>query len=423
MNNRQWRRQIAGLITGLAIAIIIWGGFATPQALSTAQLPRTLRASSTTALLPNDVQYELIGRYDLDRLNTILTTELADFTATSVTYTPPRNAVNLYRVSYSSVIPERGNQLTTAYGLIAIPDTDARAMPMVSYQHGTVYGKQEVPSFPDNSTETRLMLAQFAGQGYIVIGADYFGMGLSTEKEGYLVKASHQQACLDMYYAALEILRREGIQVTDFFVAGWSQGGFVTMAFLEKLESLGIPVRAASTSSTPADAFAGFSGFLMFPRPLDAPWITTIFILSSFSFEEYYGIPGLAQALILPEKYDVSHRLYLREPLDVKDIPTDLHALIRPEYFDPHYLAESAYGRLLKQTQCYQWVIQTPVRSYYGEVDEAISLGMAHLPMRYQQSMGNEKVEALSAGATTHRGTFVYSIAEQKRWFDSLQTS
>ena len=48
---------------------------------------------------------------------------------------------------------------------------------MISYQHGTVYGKQEVPSFPDQSPETQLMIAQFAGQGYIVIGADYFGMG------------------------------------------------------------------------------------------------------------------------------------------------------------------------------------------------------------------------------------------------------
>jgi len=39
------------------------------------------------------------------------------------------------------------------------------------------------------------MIAEFAGQGYAVIGADYFGKGLSPEADSYLVKASTQQAC------------------------------------------------------------------------------------------------------------------------------------------------------------------------------------------------------------------------------------
>ncbi|MDT9126990.1 alpha/beta hydrolase, partial [Escherichia coli] len=79
-------------------------------------------------------------------------------------------------------------------------------LPVVSYQHGTVYGRQEVPGFPEQSPETQLMIAQFAGQGYVVVGADYFGMGISTEPEGYLVKASHQQACFDFLMAANAVM-------------------------------------------------------------------------------------------------------------------------------------------------------------------------------------------------------------------------
>ncbi|SJM34955.1 conserved hypothetical protein [Mesorhizobium delmotii] len=112
----------------------------------------------------------------------------------SETYSPARNAVRLYRVTYSSIVPERGNKPTTATGLIAVPDRDGTSFPMISYQHGTAYGKQEVPSFPDQSPETQLMIAQFAGQGYVLVGADYFGLGDSDEPEGYLVKGSHQQA-------------------------------------------------------------------------------------------------------------------------------------------------------------------------------------------------------------------------------------
>ncbi|MSR05401.1 MAG: alpha/beta hydrolase, partial [Phycisphaerales bacterium] len=182
------------------------------------------------------VQYEFIGRYDVERLNQILTKDTPAFTKMPVTYTPARNAVKMYRVTYPSVIPERNNRPTIASGLIAIPEIADKSMPIVSYQHGTVMEKHTVPSFPEESPETQLMVAQFAGQGYVVIGADYFGMGTSAETDGYMVIGSHQQACMDMYRSSLAVLAKEGISPTELFVTGWSQGGVVSMCFLEVLE-------------------------------------------------------------------------------------------------------------------------------------------------------------------------------------------
>ena len=365
---------------------------------------------------------ELIGRYDVPQLNRILTEETPAFTGLAVAYTPARHPVKLYRITYPSVIPERGNRPTLASGLIAIPETADKALPMLSYQHGTVFSKQAVPSFPDESPETRLMIAQFAGQGYVVIGADYFGMGTSTEKEGYVVMGSHQQACIDLYFAALGVLGKEGIRIKELFVTGWSQGGVVTMAFLEKLESAGVAVRAAATASAQCDALAMLNGFLSFPRKLDAPWVSTMFILSAFSLEEYHGIPGLARALFTPEQYEIARKIHAKEPFDEKDFPGDLRKLIRSEYFDPQYFAQSAYGRLVGTIHPYRWVVRTPVRMYYGEKDECLSVGLARLPMVYQQSIGNTRVEAISAGAeVNHRGTFGHAAAEWKAWFELLR--
>jgi pimeloyl-ACP methyl ester carboxylesterase len=366
------------------------------------------------------VSYQLIERWDVDRLNHILTVDTPAFSGFQVEYTPARNAVNLFRVTYPSVIPERGNRPTVASGLVAIPEVEGGPLPMVSYQHGTVYERQQVPSFPDQSPETQLMIAQFAGQGYVLIGADYFGLGVSTEPEGYMVKGSHQQATVDMLAAARAVLENRGVATSDLFLAGWSQGGFVTMAFLEKLEDIGVPVVAAATASAPSDVMVALNGFLNFPRKIDASWLNSLFILSSFAFETYYGVPGLARSVLLPEVYDVSRRAYEREPFDPADIPTDLHKLIRKEYFDPAFFAESAYGRLVAATQSYRWVVKTPVRNHYGESDEAITVGLGRLPMLYQQAIGNDKVEAVSMGAdATHRGTFARAVPEWKAWFDS----
>lgn len=366
------------------------------------------------------VTYQLIERWDVDKLNQILKVDTPKFFGVEVEYTPAQHAVNLYRVIYPSVIPEMGAKPTVASGLVAIPDTDGTSFPMVSYQHGTVYEKQQVPSFPDQSPETQLMIAQFAGQGYVVIGADYFGMGVSEEVEGYMVKGSHQQATMDMIFAARAVLAEKKIETPELFIAGWSQGGFVTMALLEKLEKAGVAVNAAATASAPMDAFVAFNGFLNFPRPIDADWITTIFILATFSFENYYGVPGLASSVLKPDVYEISRKAYMKEPVNIADIPTDVRKLISDEYVDLNFYARSAFGRLSQEAQVYRWVVQTPTRNYYGEQDEAIRIELGRLAMTYQQSIGNDKVEAISTGPTSHRGTYATAAPEWKKWFDEL---
>jgi hypothetical protein len=392
-------------------------------ALSITLLPGAAAAQSQPQSSPvrvaSGVQYELLPRWDVDKLNQILKTDTPAFAGIPVAYTPARNAVRLYRGTYNSVIPERGNKPTVATGLVAVPDTGAASFPMVSYQHGTVYGKQEVPSFPDQSPETQLMIAQFAGQGYVLIGADYFGLGQSEEPEGYMVKASHQQATYDLLIAAQAVLADLKIKTTKLFLSGWSQGGFVTLAMLEKLESVGAPVQAAATASAPADVFVALNGFLNFPRKNDADWISTLFILSSFSFENYYGVPGLARSLLTEDNYELARKAYERLPFDATKVPTDLHKIIRPEYFNAQFFANSTYGRLVAATQAYRWVVKTPVRTFYGEADEAIRTELGQFPMVYQKSIGNDRVTAMSTGATSHRGTFATAVPQWKSWFDS----
>ncbi|AFL86852.1 hypothetical protein Terro_0511 [Terriglobus roseus DSM 18391] len=388
---------------------------------SAAVQPTAVAQTNMPVQVSTGVSYELIGRWDADKLNQVLKVEAPKFFGVNVAYTPARNAVKMYRITYSSVAPERGNKPVTATGLLAIPDTSGASFPMVSYQHGTVYGKQQVPSFPEQSPETALMLAQFAGQGYVVIGADYFGMGISSEPEGYMVKASHQQATYDMLTASRAVLAQMKIATPKLFIAGWSQGGFVTMAFLEKLESAGVPVAGAATASAPVDVFVALSGYLDFPRKNDADWLPTLFLLSSFSFEHYYGVPGLARSVLNDAYYDVARKAYEKQPFDATQIPTDLHKLVRAEYFNPEFFANSAYGRLIaEKTNAYRWVIKSPVRNYYGETDEAITPGVGQLVKTYQMAMGsgNTVVDAVSTGKTSHRGTYATAVPQWKIWFD-----
>lgn len=383
-------------------------------------------AANKVEHISSDVSYEFIAHWSKDRLNQILKQDFPAFSGVPVNYGEARTGINLYRIKYRSTIPERSSKSIATSGLVAVPDdydkSGNKALPLLSYQHGTVYSKDEVPSTPEKSPETQLMLAQFGGQGYVVIGADYFGMGDSQEPEGYMVKGSHQQATFDMLLAGRSVLDHLEVKTRQLFLSGWSQGGFVTMALLEKLEQEGVQVTAATTASAPLDLGAMLNGYLNYPRSIDASWINSVIILSAFAFENYYSAPGLARSVINDEYYDISRKAYLREAVNPQGIPTDLRKLVRAEYFDPIFLARSQYGRLMGETVAYRWIYQTPVQNYYGETDEAIAVGIGRLAMIYQQSVGNgnPNVTAISTGKTSHRGTYAVATPKWKKWFDSL---
>jgi pimeloyl-ACP methyl ester carboxylesterase len=410
-------------------------------------------------------RFEHLGKLTQARLNNeILNSELKSFAGNPgmwpgyamPTYAPATNDVDIYRVTYQSTIPEQHHRKITAYGLIAVPavsggkDGAPTRYPLVSYQHGTVYGKHEVPSdsFGTNygqyagAYETRLNVAEFAGNGYVVIAADYFGMGASTEPEGYTVKGSQQQACLDLYRCAEAWLKSRNVTVSELFVAGWSQGGLVTLDFLEKLENEGIPVKAASTASAPADPFTAASAWLFHPRDgkdgntADAVWVNTVLILTAFSYQNYYSNPGLTAEVFDPRYLEAYRKVYTREYTNVTyttdgksmivdgvTTPTKPLEMFKAKYQEPGAFSKSEYAGYLRDVSAYRWYVRTPLRMYCGMQDEAFGLNIAHLPHEYQACFQPGRIEVVDVASATHRGTFLTAVAGQKVWFDKLRAA
>lgn len=370
---------------------------------------------------------DYVCRYTAAELTAMQNEDLAaQVPRANVTYDPARNDVTLFKVTYDSVIPERNNRLTRASGLLVLPDTSGGSvkLPMVSYQHGTVFGKFDVPSHLENSFETRIMMAQFAGQGYILLAADYFGMGDSDEKDSFMVVDSQTQACDDLLKQVQQFLQTRGIlTVPGVFLTGWSQGGVITMALLERYERSGIPVIAVGTASAQCDGFALINQYFNFPREIDAWWLTMLLVLSVFSFETYYSEPGLAAGIFMPDQFELAKRIYNKDPtVSIDEYPTQLKRLIRPEFFDPDFFKASRYGRLMmNHLQPYKWVIRSPVRMHYGDVDECLTIGIAQLPSMYQKAMTNTVVSVVSEGPDAdHRITFARAVPHWRAWFNTF---
>lgn len=380
----------------------------------------------------SSVQYQYITTYDVAKLNNILNAELNEFLNGSSMpfenfkgkFTAPKYPVKLYRVKYNSVVPELNNQPTVASGLVAIPETGKDSMPIVSYQHGTVFGKTEVPSFPDESMETKLMIAVFASQGYIVTGADYFGLGISTMPNSYLVKESSEQACLDMLFAAKNVLIANKIKQGPLFVHGWSQGGWTNMTFLRKLESLNIPVTAAGTASAPVDGSVIVNRWINNYQPIDAVWLPAC--ATNFIFaKDQYNFPGLAARAIRPEYLQTAKDFYefkIDWPTFSSKTKGKIHEIFNPEFMATGNIANDPFWKLLENMQAYRWRCRTPLINYYGENDEVIPPFIAKLAEGFHQVLGGgSNTKAISAGPKAdHRATYIYSLVHVKPWFDGF---
>lgn len=384
------------------------------------------------------VRYRKIGSYDTARLAEVLnggldtfmggfdpsqasTMKSSDFKAK---FAAPRNGVTLYEVQFDSVIPEWENQPTLGSGLLAVPEDGAKTHPLLSYQHGTVFGRDEVPSRPDKSYETQLALAAFASQGYVVIGADYFGLGPSREPNCFMVPQGTTQAMLDHYRASRAVLESLGQATPQFFIWGWSQGGWSTMQFLHRLERLGMPVTAAATVSAPADMTAAFRRPITSPRPQDAAWIKGCISNMLWAQEEYARLPGLAASAIKPEHLAASRKFYdgeLAWPAYDAGVPGGVAGLLRPEFMASATTGSGRFWDLLEEANAYRWTIKTPLRAYGGDADEAIPPAVSRLVADVGRLLGSTQVEFISAGERAdHRASYVSATLQVKPWFDSF---
>ncbi len=145
---------------------------------------------------------------------------------------------------------------TMASGGLMVPSGSDPACtgprPVLLYAHGTSTDKNKNMASPQDS-EAALVAAVYAAQGYIVVAPNYAGYEASTlSYHPYLNLQQQAQDVVDALTAARKGFAAAGANAGPaLFVAGYSQGGYVSMAAQRKLQLDGTPVTAGAHSSGP----------------------------------------------------------------------------------------------------------------------------------------------------------------------------
>ena len=145
------------------------------------------------------------------------------------------NDVTVYKIIYKTTVD---NKTIDASGLVCVPAAQG-SYPVLSFQNGTntlnASSPSELPA--DYSYQ---MVELIASLGYIVTIADYPGFGASVSvPHPYLVKDPTVKSLVDMLYAVKEMVPGElqGVSlINKYFLLGYSQGGWATLALHKALE-------------------------------------------------------------------------------------------------------------------------------------------------------------------------------------------
>jgi pimeloyl-ACP methyl ester carboxylesterase len=146
--------------------------------------------------------------------------------------------IEIHRVVYNT---RYDGTTITASGLIAIPKTTEQ-VGMLSFHHGTITNRDDAPSNFSSNDFNSISYAAMASVGFIGVIPDYLGFGSSSSiLHPYYVEEVTASSILDMLKAAGEFVQQKNLQFNGkVFLAGYSEGGYATMAAHKAIESDGL---------------------------------------------------------------------------------------------------------------------------------------------------------------------------------------
>lgn len=173
-------------------------------------------------------------RFDADLLKQFISASGLNLSADVIKYD-----AEVYKVTYTTTYDDRS---VTASGLVVLPQT-TDAVDMVSFQHGTITGANEAPTTLPASDQTAFFYGALAGAGFVTVVPDYIGFGASADVvPPYYVAKATADAVLDNLKAARDLASSNGVDFNGkVFLAGYSQGGYATMAAHKAIEENGLP--------------------------------------------------------------------------------------------------------------------------------------------------------------------------------------
>jgi pimeloyl-ACP methyl ester carboxylesterase len=328
--------------------------------------------------------------------------------------------VKTYKLLYTTTYNGRPIQ---ASGLMYIPVGISKEAPLLSLQHGTTFLKKDAPSTSGEFYGVEL----FASSGYISIMPDFIGYGASSEVfHPYYDQKHSALAVIDMIKAAKEYLNKEKIKFSDqLFLAGYSEGGYVTLAAAKELElnpmhNLNITAVAAGAGGYDLnEMLKGITTNSTYTYPSYLAFVLKSY-MTTYKWDKtfsYYFADKYATALdtLMTGQYDGS---FINSRLT-----TQVDQLFN-EGFYKNLKAGNPDVQLkekLNENSVSGWNTMIPIKLYHGTKDEIIPYHNSEVTLQNFKAAGSTSVSLHAIDGGGHGSSFIPMLQSFVPWFNSLK--
>jgi len=331
----------------------------------------------------------------------------------------PTHSIDAYRIHYLTT--NKDDDLVEASGVIFIPQ-GVDTMDVVSVQHGTALKR-------DNTGSVNPLYAIdgiiFSVSGYLAVAPDYIGLGVSEEIHPYLHAELSANAVIDLLRATrIYACENDLILNDDLFLAGYSEGGYVTMATQKVIESEyadEFQLAGVAPMAGPYDLM-GTTRNMLNRESFDIPAFLAYVVVA---YDDVYGWNRLDDifnppyAAMMPTLFDGTMELG-----DVNDeLPTAIDELFKPAFTTAFFAGqEPTLEEALEENTLLDWGPIAPVRLYHGTADSTVSIANTNAAFSSLRDNGGVSVDLVTLPGEDHVGGFFFAMTLAENWFDSLRT-
>ena len=289
---------------------------------------------------------------------------------------PVTYGYTLYKIVYETI--DMNGDYNTASGALAIPKVDyplvpSESFPILSYQHGTAVEKTSVTS----ENGIWVLPAFLAGSGYVYIEPDYLGMGESQGRHPYQLKEAYGHSLIDFIRSIKNFdIENDDFHINDqLFLAGYSEGGYATMALHQIIESeyqdeftitASFPSAGAySMSEVMVDVMISYQEY---GEPFYFPFVL-------FSYLDEYPDIGSISDFVLPEYlflYDMFDGSYSSGAINEATPSVPITIMIPEEVQLFQNDINHPLKIALQENDLLDWTPESPMYIFHGIADELV---------------------------------------------------
>ncbi len=310
-----------------------------------------------------------------------------------------------YKIPYTTT-DEQGEEVEVS-GLFVIPTGVPNAISklgfsMVSDDHGTIFANSDAPSVIASNSGTpdgaSILLTSLGG--FATLQPDYIGFGDSYQKHyhPFVLKKSLASTTIDFIKAVKNFAYNNNIILnSQLFLTGYSEGGYASMATLQKIEEdRELTVDMAIPMAGPYDVNLTAFGILSSSK-LSVPSFMADF---GYAYAKAYNqevstVLNEPYASILPTLIDGSKTREFIDP-ELSYDTTGSTGLFNPTFVDSFFKDNNFWFRdAVVENTVSNWSPQTSVRLLHCQGDDVIPYAISQITEAKMQGMGAKDVRLI----------------------------